>query len=82
MIASIPDVGAIDQLVQISSPSLIDSALPDGIPALAPFGARGAELYELLTRRTCHSTFGPKDPNKCVGALVLNVPIDDASGGR
>ncbi len=41
----------LDQLLQLSSRPLIEAPIADGLPLLEPFGALGAELYELLSRR-------------------------------
>jgi hypothetical protein len=44
-------MSAVDQLLAISSDSLIAGPVADGLPFVAPFGSRGTELYELLSRR-------------------------------
>jgi hypothetical protein len=44
-------MSALDQFLQISSRPLIEAPIADGLPLLEPFGALGAELYELLSLR-------------------------------
>jgi hypothetical protein len=50
-------MSALDQLLGISSRPLINAPIADGLPLLEAFGALGAELYELLSRRNGFYSF-------------------------
>lgn len=46
-----PSLSAVAQLVAISSGAIIPGPVADGLPLAEQFGALGAELHQLLTRR-------------------------------
>jgi hypothetical protein len=44
-------LSVVDQLLAISSAAIISGPVADGLPLAEPFGALGAQLHQLLTRR-------------------------------